>query len=86
MPEVPEAKFGPGDRVRVRSYAHPGHVRTPHYVRGKVGRNAESARVMDDAIRTLILGAEQIHLASGGIKLLAEVARATSHAGEEAGV
>ncbi len=31
------AKFQPGDRVRVRSYSHPGHVRTPWYIRGKTG-------------------------------------------------
>lgn len=30
-------QFNPGDRVRVRSYAQPGHVRTPHYIRGKTG-------------------------------------------------
>ncbi len=33
-----EAKFKPGDRVRVRTYAPPGHVRTPSYIRGKSGR------------------------------------------------
>lgn len=38
MPAVPGARYRPGDRVRVRGHAHPGHVRTPHYVRGKVGR------------------------------------------------
>jgi nitrile hydratase subunit beta len=31
------AKFGPGDRVRVRADEQPGHVRTPGYVRGKTG-------------------------------------------------
>src|SRR6185437_5532833 len=56
------------------------------HVRGEVGRNPESARVMDDAIRALILGPEQIHLATGGVKLLAKVARAASHARKEAGV
>lgn len=32
------AKFKLGDRVRVRGYAQPGHVRTPAYIRGKTGR------------------------------------------------
>jgi len=31
-------KFEPGDRVRVRTEEKPGHVRTPGYVRGKIGR------------------------------------------------
>ena len=31
-------KFRPGDRVRVRPFDGPGHVRTPAYVRGQVGR------------------------------------------------
>ena len=31
------AKFAPGDRVKVRDWYPPGHVRTPYYVRGKVG-------------------------------------------------
>lgn len=30
--------FEPGDRVRVRADEKPGHVRTPGYVRGKIGR------------------------------------------------
>jgi hypothetical protein len=30
-------RFQPGDRVRVDDRAQPGHVRTPHYVRGKEG-------------------------------------------------
>ncbi|MBI2360839.1 MAG: nitrile hydratase subunit beta [Deltaproteobacteria bacterium] len=30
-------KFRPGDRVRVRTDDRPGHVRTPSYVRGKIG-------------------------------------------------
>jgi len=32
-----EARFGPGDRVWVRDEEKPGHVRTPHYIRGKIG-------------------------------------------------
>lgn len=32
-----EAKFHPGDRVRVRFEDRPGHLRTPWYVRGKTG-------------------------------------------------
>jgi hypothetical protein len=31
------ARFEPGDRVRVRVAFPPGHVRTPHYVRGRTG-------------------------------------------------
>jgi hypothetical protein len=31
-------RFGPGERVRVRSEDIPGHVRTPGYVRGRTGR------------------------------------------------
>jgi nitrile hydratase subunit beta len=31
------ARFAPGDRVAIRRSASPGHVRTPHYVRGRVG-------------------------------------------------
>lgn len=33
---MPES-FCPGDRVRVHAVYPPGHVRTPFYVRGKVG-------------------------------------------------
>ncbi len=31
------AKFKPGDRIRVRISDPPGHIRTPFYIRGKVG-------------------------------------------------
>ena len=31
-------RFKPGDRVRVRAEDRSGHIRTPFYVRGKVGR------------------------------------------------
>ena len=31
-------RFDRGDHVRVRSEEKPGHVRTPDYVRGKMGR------------------------------------------------
>lgn len=31
------ARFNVGDSVRVRDLAVDGHVRTPHYVRGRVG-------------------------------------------------
>jgi nitrile hydratase subunit beta len=31
------AAFRPGERVRVKALYPPGHVRTPHYVRGKSG-------------------------------------------------
>jgi len=30
-------RFNPGDRVAVRRAYPPGHVRTPHYIRGKTG-------------------------------------------------
>jgi nitrile hydratase subunit beta len=30
-------RFAPGDRVRVLATEREGHVRTPHYVRGKQG-------------------------------------------------
>lgn len=30
-------RFKPGDRVRVRAEARPGHIRTPFYIRGKTG-------------------------------------------------
>ena len=29
--------FGTGDRVHVREVDAPGHIRTPHYIRGKSG-------------------------------------------------
>ena len=29
--------FHAGDRVRVRKVDAPGHIRTPHYIRGKTG-------------------------------------------------
>lgn len=32
------ARFSPGDAVRVRTGAKPGHVRTPDYLKGKEGR------------------------------------------------
>lgn len=31
------AQFTTGDRVRVRELFPPGHLRTPHYIRGKAG-------------------------------------------------
>ena len=33
----PDAKFAPGDRVRVHRRFPPGHVRTPWYCRGQAG-------------------------------------------------
>lgn len=33
-------QFKPGDRVRVRTGDPPGHIRTPAYIRGKIGRVA----------------------------------------------
>ena len=32
-----QAKFKPGDRVKVRKEDRPGHIRTPWYIRGKSG-------------------------------------------------
>lgn len=32
-----EARYQPGDRVRILQRNQPGHVRTPMYVRGKEG-------------------------------------------------
>jgi len=31
------SRFAPGDRVAVRRSESPGHIRTPYYVRGRVG-------------------------------------------------
>ena len=31
------ARFAPGDKVRVRKAAPPGHIRTPWYIRGQSG-------------------------------------------------
>ena len=30
-------RFKPGDRIRVRAEDRPGHIRTPSYIRGKIG-------------------------------------------------
>jgi nitrile hydratase beta subunit len=35
--EAPEARFSPGDAVRVIATATPGHTRCPAYIRGKEG-------------------------------------------------
>jgi hypothetical protein len=32
-----EPRYATGDRVRVMDRVHPGHMRTPSYVRGKTG-------------------------------------------------
>ena len=32
-----EARFKPGDRVKVLKAYPPGHIRTPHYIRGHTG-------------------------------------------------
>jgi nitrile hydratase len=34
---VVEARYKPGDRVRVMKAYPPGHIRTPYYIRGCVG-------------------------------------------------
>lgn len=36
-PPPPDARFAPGDRVRVRRMRPPGHTRCPRYVRGVAG-------------------------------------------------
>jgi hypothetical protein len=36
-PEAPAVRFAPGARVKVRRAAPPGHLRTPWYIRGRVG-------------------------------------------------
>lgn len=33
----PQPAYGGGERVRVREVDSPGHIRTPHYIRGKTG-------------------------------------------------
>lgn len=35
---VTQARFAPGDIVRVRRGRGPGHIRTPSYLRGRIGR------------------------------------------------
>ncbi len=35
--EADAPRYRPGDRVRVRAAHPPGHVRTPHYCRGRTG-------------------------------------------------
>jgi nitrile hydratase len=40
--------FHPGERVRVRSAFPPGHVRTPHYIRGRVGQIERVLGVFED--------------------------------------
>lgn len=37
-PPAQDARFAPGDQVRVRRMHPPGHTRCPRYVRGAVGR------------------------------------------------
>ena len=58
------AKFKPGDRVRIRVGAPPGHFRTPGYVQGKIGsierihgafRNPESLAHGGDGLPTQFL-------------------------------
>ena len=34
---MPEPRFKPGDRVKVLKAYPPGHIRTPHYIRGHTG-------------------------------------------------
>jgi nitrile hydratase subunit beta len=37
MPGAPDARFAPGDRVRVKRIHPPGHTRCPRYARGAAG-------------------------------------------------
>ena len=32
-----KARFKPGDRIRIKTDFKPGHVRTPFYIKGKIG-------------------------------------------------
>lgn len=59
-----EAKFKPGDRVRIRVDAPPQHIRTPVYVQGKIGeverihgayRNPESLAHGGDGLPEAVL-------------------------------
>ena len=34
---MPDPRFKPGDRVKVLKAFPPGHIRTPHYIRGHTG-------------------------------------------------
>lgn len=43
-----EARFRAGEPVRVRLAHPPGHVRTPHYIRGKRGTIERVLRVFPD--------------------------------------
>ena len=36
-----DARYQPGDSVRVRAHRPPGHHRTPEYIKGKKGRVSE---------------------------------------------
>ena len=58
------ARFKPGDRVRVRVGAPPGHIRTPAYIQGKIGaveaihgefRNPESLAYGGDGLPSQFL-------------------------------
>lgn len=42
------ARFAPGDAVRIIDLGKPGHVRTPLYVRGKVGTVERYCGVFDN--------------------------------------
>lgn len=38
MNDLRNARFKPGQRIRVKIEFKPGHVRTPFYIKGKTGR------------------------------------------------
>ncbi|WP_376098736.1 SH3-like domain-containing protein [Roseomonas sp. CCTCC AB2023176] len=52
IPGTPAPRFAPGDAVRVRDdwpeARGPAHVRTPHYLRGRVGRVAATLGAYPD--------------------------------------
>jgi nitrile hydratase len=55
MTAVATPRFAPGDRVRVRAAYPPGHVRTPHFVRGHTGA-VESIAAIHPNPETLAYG------------------------------
>jgi len=55
MTAAPEPRFAPGARVRVRAAYPPGHVRTPHFVRGHAG-TVESIAAIHPNPETLAYG------------------------------
>ena len=50
-PDSASPRFAAGDRVRVRAWFPPGHVRTPFYTRGRPGEVVRAIGPMLDAER-----------------------------------